>query len=95
MATATANAVQSVYDGLLAEATAALRSRTMDVDDLDAATAAAGVGFARLPWRACGPQGEKQLNRAGLSVRCLMTADGSIPAASDDDGLDAIIARAY
>ena len=54
-ATATTTAVQSVQDGLLAEATAALRSRTVDVDDLDAATTAARVGFARLPWRACGP----------------------------------------
>jgi prolyl-tRNA synthetase len=94
-ATATTTAVQSVQDGLLAEATAALRSRTVDVDDLDAATTAARVGFARLPWRACGPQAEEQLNRAGLSVRCLITADGSIPATSNDDDLYAIIARAY
>jgi prolyl-tRNA synthetase len=95
VATATATAVQSVHDALLAEAARALRSRTLDVDDLEAAAAAAHVGFARLPWHACGLEGEKQLNRAGLSVRCLMTADGSIPATGDDDRLYAIIARAY
>ncbi|MGB0095030.1 MAG: proline--tRNA ligase [Solirubrobacteraceae bacterium] len=94
-ATATAAAVQSVHDGLLAEATEALRARTVDVGDLNAAAAAARVGFARLPWTVCGPDAEEHLNRAGLSVRCLMTADGSMPATSDDDNLYAIVARAY
>ena len=87
--------VQSVHDGLLAEATEALRARTVDVGDLNAAAAAARVGFARLPWTVCGPDAEEHLNRAGLSVRCLMTADGSMPATSDDDNLYAIVARAY
>ena len=71
------------------------RSGTADVDDLDAATEAARVGFARLPWAACGPDGERRLNGAGLSVRCLTTADGSVPATADADDLYAIIARAY
>ncbi len=94
-ATATSAAVQAVHDGLFAQATEALSAHTTDVDDLDAAIEAARVGFARVPWAVCGPEGEQQLRRAGLSVRCLMTADGSIPATSDADDLDAIIARAY
>jgi prolyl-tRNA synthetase len=94
-ATAATAAVQSVHDALFAEATQALKSGTVEVRDLDAAAQAARVGFARLPWPACGPEGERQLNRAGLSVRCLTTAEGSIPATGHADDLYAIIARAY
>jgi prolyl-tRNA synthetase len=88
-------AVQSVHKALFAQATEALRSNTVDVDDLDAAIVAARTGFARLPWAACGPDGERRLNGAGLSVRCLTTAAGSVPEAADVDDLYAIIARAY
>jgi prolyl-tRNA synthetase len=94
-AAAASAAVQSVHDALFAQATEALRSGTVHVDDLDAAAEAARVGFARLPWADCGPEGERQLNRAGLSVRCLTTVEGSIPTTVDDDDLYAIIARAY
>ena len=94
-ATTAAASVQSVHESLFAQATEALRSGTADVDDLDGATDAARVGFARLPWAACGPEGERLLNRAGLSVRCLTTAEGLIPATADADDLYAIIARAY
>ena len=94
-AAAATAAVQAVHEALFAQATDALQSGTADVADLDAAAEAARVGFARLPWAACGPDGERQLHRAGLSVRCLTTADGLIPCDSDADDLYAIIARAY
>jgi prolyl-tRNA synthetase len=87
--------VQTVHDALFAQATGRLRSGTRDVEDLDAAAEAARVGFARLPWAACGPGGERQLGSAGISVRCLTTADGSIPTSADDDDLYAIVGRAY
>jgi prolyl-tRNA synthetase len=87
--------VQSVHDALFAQATAALRSNTTDVADLDAAIEAGRAGFARLPWAACGPEGERRVNGEGLSVRCLTTAEGSIPASTEADDLYAIIARAY
>jgi prolyl-tRNA synthetase len=99
-ARAAQTAVESVHEGLFAQATGALRSRTIEVEDVDAAREAARTGFARLPWAACGPDGERELNRAGLSVRCLATADGSIPESNagktaSADELYAIIARAY
>jgi prolyl-tRNA synthetase len=84
-----------VNEALFAQATQALTSGTADVDDLDAAIEAARTGFARLPWAACGPDGERRLNSAGLSVRCLTAADGSVPASADADDLYAIVARAY
>jgi prolyl-tRNA synthetase len=94
-ATAARDGVELVHAALFAQATEALRSGTTDVDDLDAAIEAARTGFARLPWAACGPDGERRLNRAGLSVRCLTTAEGSVPTAADGDDLYAIVARAY
>jgi prolyl-tRNA synthetase len=94
-ATAASAAVPAVHEALFAQATQALTSGTADVDDLDAAIEAARTGFARLPWAACGHDGERRLNRAGLSVRCLTAADGSVPASADADDLYAIIARAY
>jgi prolyl-tRNA synthetase len=94
-AAAACSGVQLVHDALFAQAAEVLRSRTADVEDLGSATEAARVGFARVPWAAIGPEGERQLNGAGLSVRCLTTADGSVPAATDDADLYAIVARAY
>jgi prolyl-tRNA synthetase len=95
-AAAAADAVQSVHDALFAQASEALSSRTADTDDLESAMEAARVGFARVPWAVCGREGEQEVNRAGLSVRCLTHADGSIPSTTDgDDGLYAIVARAY
>jgi prolyl-tRNA synthetase len=94
-ATAAIAAVYSVHDALFAQATEMLSSRTSDVEDLDSAIEAARVGFARLPWAACGTEGERQLNAEGLSVRCLTAADESIPPTTDADDLYAIIARAY
>jgi prolyl-tRNA synthetase len=87
--------VQSVHAALFRQATEALASGTADVDDLEEAMEAARTGFARLPWAACGPDGERRLNRAGFSVRCLTDPDGSIPETTDDDNLCAIVARAY
>jgi prolyl-tRNA synthetase len=92
---AAAEAVQSVNEALFAQAAEALRTNTIDVGDLDAAIEAARTGFARLPWAACGADGERRLNGEGLSVRCLTTADGSVPPTADVADLYAIIARAY
>jgi prolyl-tRNA synthetase len=94
VAAATAG-VHSVHDALFAQAAEVLRSRTADVEDLGSATEAARVGFARVPWAAIGSEGERQLNATGLSVRCLTTAEGAVPGATDDDDLYAIVARAY
>jgi prolyl-tRNA synthetase len=94
-AMAARDGVQLVHEALFAQAAGALESGTTDVDDLDAAIDAARSGFARLPWAACGAQGERRLNSEGLSVRCLTTADGSVPVTADVGDLYAIVARAY
>ena len=95
VAAAATAGVQSVHASLLAQAMDLLASKTADVDNLEEAMDAARTGFARLPWAACGPDGERRLNRAGFSVRCLTDPDGSVPETTDGDDLCAIVARAY
>jgi prolyl-tRNA synthetase len=94
-ASAAAAALGAVQRALYDDAAALLAGRTVDVDDVDAAVEAARSGFARLPWAACGPDGERRLNAAGASVRCVTTADGAVPDDLDAPDLVAIAGRAY
>jgi len=81
--------------GLLDAATAMREERTADVTTLDAARDAAADGWARVPWDAVGVDGEAELAHAGVTVRCLVRADGSLPDTVDDPDLVAVVARAY
>ncbi len=92
---AATDAVGAVHDALLADARTVLERRTTDVTDVTAAAEAAQSGLARLPWALCGPDGERRLNQAGVSVRCLTRPDGSVPDGLQDDDLIAVVARAY
>jgi prolyl-tRNA synthetase len=56
---------------------------------------AADEGFARLPWAAVGPEGERRLNEQGVSVRCLQTPAGGVPAGPAARDLVAVVGRAY
>jgi prolyl-tRNA synthetase len=82
---------------LLLEQSRALReSRTSDVATIDeAAEAAAAGGWARIPWAVLGQEGEARLAEQGVSVRCLVAEDGSVPDADDAPGTVAVVARAY
>ena len=64
-------ALDAEQDALLAEAIARRDERTVDVDSLDDARAAAETGWARLPWDAVGTEGEAELATSGVTVRCL------------------------
>jgi prolyl-tRNA synthetase len=89
-------AVDEVHRSLLRQASARLAARTVEVTTIADAVAAAQDGFARLPAELLSHGGEQQLNQAGVSVRCLQTASGDLPAAGDDlTGLVAVAARAY
>jgi prolyl-tRNA synthetase len=90
-----AEAVTTAGAELFSQAAELLRERTVDVAGLDEAVEVARTGFARMPWADVGPDGERRLNEQGVSVRCLVGADGSLPSADDEDGLVAILARAY
>ena len=68
---------------------------TVDVPDVTSAIGAAQEGFARLPWTACNQAGERILNAAGISIRCITTREGTVPDTLDAENLVAIAARAY
>jgi prolyl-tRNA synthetase len=80
---------------LLAQATTLRDERTRPARSIDEAREIAGDGIARLPWRACGTEGEDRLAAAGVSVRCLIRPDGEAVEDPDADGVDALLARAY
>ncbi|SEG92647.1 prolyl-tRNA synthetase [Actinacidiphila yanglinensis] len=70
-------------------------ARTVDVSTIDEAAEAAATGWARIPWADLGPAGEAVLAEQGVSVRCLVAEDGSVPVADDAPGTLAVVARAY
>ncbi|MBV9284854.1 MAG: proline--tRNA ligase, partial [Acidimicrobiia bacterium] len=68
--------------------------RTVDAATVDEAIDGARTGFARIKWDN-GGELEKRLNQESVSVRCLRRQDGSVPLATDEPDLVAIVARAY
>jgi len=82
---------QALYD----EALARREANTTAVSTLEDAIEVAGAGWARLPWAAVGIAGETKANEVGVTVRCLVRADGSVPESEDEPDLVAILARSY
>jgi prolyl-tRNA synthetase len=85
----------AAQDALLAEATAARLARTVRVETVAEAVAAAADGFAVLPWSTLGEDGETALAAEGVTVRCLQTADGGLGETDDAPDLFAVVAKAY
>jgi prolyl-tRNA synthetase len=69
--------------------------RTASVTSVAQAIEAASTGWATLPWSAVGSEGEAELNAQGITVRCLVRADGGVPDSEDEPGLVAVVGRAY
>jgi prolyl-tRNA synthetase len=81
---------------LSAEADEARRQRTVDADTLEGAIEAGAEGFARLPMKLVGEDGEDRLAAQALTVRCLQRPDGSLAEPGDDDAdLVATVGRSY
>lgn len=81
---------------LLRESRSRRESATSDVTtEAEAVEAVAAGGWARIAWSALGPAGEARLAEHGVSVRCLVAGDGSVPGADDEPGNVALVARAY
>ncbi|GIF67127.1 proline--tRNA ligase [Asanoa ishikariensis] len=77
------------------EALAFRESHTVEVSNLADAIAATATGWARVPWSAIGVDGEAQANGQGVTVRCLVRADGSVPGSQEEPELVAILGRSY
>jgi len=82
---------QALYDSALARR----ETSTVDVSTLPDALEAAGTGWARVPWSAVGAEGEAKANESGVTVRCLVRPDGTVPESEDEPDLVAILARSY
>ena len=79
---------------LMAQAAKRQEGRIVDAASAEEAREASADGFARLPWDNT-TETEDALNEAGVSVRCLLRSDGSVPAAPDEPDLVAVVGRAY
>ncbi|GIF51912.1 prolyl-tRNA synthetase [Asanoa ferruginea] len=82
---------QRLYD----QALAFRESHTVEVSTLADAIAATATGWARVPWSAVGVEGEAEANGQGVTVRCLVHEDGSVPDSQDLPDLVAILGRSY
>src|SRR3984885_11335754 len=80
---------------LLEQATASRDRLTQRAQTVEEAKEIAGKGFARIAWRVCGSDGEDELARSGISVRCLLREDGRPVDRPADDDVEALVARAY
>jgi prolyl-tRNA synthetase len=89
------NLLELMQDELLAGATKRRDERTAEVSTIDEAVEAGKVGFARIPWDLVKDGGEARLAQDAITVRCLQTADGGLPASEDDPDLVAYVARSY
>jgi prolyl-tRNA synthetase len=82
---------QALYD----EALARREAGTVDVSTVEEAVEAAATGWARVPWSAVGAEGEARANTSGVTVRCLIRPDGSVPDGEGEPDLVALMGRAY
>ncbi len=80
---------------LLAQSRKRRNDRTVEVTTVEEAAEAASTGWARIAWETLGVEGEAQLAEQGVTVRCLVAADGSVPESDDQPGNIAVVARAY
>lgn len=71
------------HQALYAEALADREANTVDVSTIDEAIEAAVSGWARVSCDIVGVEGEAKANALGVTVRCLIGADGCVP--DDDD----------
>jgi prolyl-tRNA synthetase len=91
-----AGLLDQIQAGMLAAAIAERDARTVDVATLDEVPEAAADGFVRVPWQVLlDADGEARLREHGVTVRCLLSADGGVPREDAEPGAVALLARAY
>ncbi len=89
------NLLALIQADLLAAATQRRDDRTAEVTSIEDAVEAGKVGFAKIAWDLLKDGGEARLARDAITVRCLQTADGGLPASEDAPDLVAYVARSY
>jgi prolyl-tRNA synthetase len=90
--------LDAVHAALFDEAAELRRTHTVETATVGEAEEAAATGFAVVPMAVLGADGETTLNKAGVSIRCIQTADGGLPGTADradSAALRAVVGRAY
>jgi prolyl-tRNA synthetase len=88
--------LECIQTDMLATATAARDARTHEATNVEQAIEASAEGWATMDWDALrASDGESRLREQGVTVRCLVAADGSLPEAEDSPGNIAYVGRAY
>jgi prolyl-tRNA synthetase len=87
--------LETIQGDLFARALRHRDEHTHDVTSVADALVAAKDGFARLPWDLVAGDGEQELNREAVSVRCLQRRDGSMPESDQETELVAYVAKSY
>jgi len=87
--------INRIQKDMLAAATARRDAFIADCTTLEQVREAAQTGVARVPWDAVGSAGEQRLAADGITVRCLLNSDRTLPDSEDDAGVVAYAARAY
>ena len=87
--------LEDQQSALLAAATARRDSLTVECSTLEEAAEAAAHGFGQIAWDKVGADGIERLGRDAVTVRCLRTPEGGLPASDDAPGTLAIVARSY
>jgi prolyl-tRNA synthetase len=88
-------ALEEDHEILYAAALAHRDANTSAVTTIDEAAEAARTGWATIPWSTLGPEGEATLAESAVTVRCLTMPDGSVPDSEDEEGVLAVVGRAY
>jgi prolyl-tRNA synthetase len=88
--------LQRVQADMLAAATEDRDARIHRASTVEEAIEAAVDGWAEMSWGALqASDGEARLRDQGITVRCLVAPDGSLPPGEDDPDTVAYLARAY
>jgi prolyl-tRNA synthetase len=96
VATTVPELLESIQLDLMERARSRLVANTVDTTAPADALEAAKSGFARIPWRLLGEEGERMLNQEAVSVRCLQTSGGTLPDSTDPaEELMAVVGRGY
>jgi prolyl-tRNA synthetase len=89
------NLLPQIQADMLEAATRRRDDRTVEAATVEEASEAGQVGFAKVAWDLLKDGGEDVLARDAVTVRCLQSADGGLPASEDDSDLIAYVARSY
>ena len=87
--------LDEMQSAMLRTATEERDARTVDCSSVAEALEAAATGFARIEWSRLDEAAIDELGRHAVTVRCLQTPDGDLPASDDEAGTVALVARSY